>query len=123
VVQGRNVSPWLISRRTTTRARPLTNIKDATHNGLLEAAAIFDGRTNRAFGQQTVSFYGDATFKSPTTPPPDSQAAMERSKLWFIFDPAGALGVPSDGTIFAQANDGLADSYYYIRRRLPMAAL
>jgi len=84
------------------------------------SAAIFDGRTNRAFGQQTSRSMEMATFNSPTTPPPssqrngnDSNSGLSRSR--------GALGVPSDGTT-SRRRTTAATAYYYIRAA-PMPAL
>jgi hypothetical protein len=92
----------------------LTNVKDAAHNGVLELGAIYDGRTNRAFGQRAVSFYGDGDVAIPNNPAfefPSGNGTIEA----LVYLDSTALFNPTDGTIFSETADGGTPNYYFLR--------
>ena len=87
----------------------LTNTKDATHNGTLELAAAYDGRTNRAFGQRAVWFSGDGDVQIPNNPAFTFSAGSGTVEA-VIYLGSSTL---DDPTIFAEAYDGSAPAFNY----------
>ena len=91
----------------------LTNTKDGTHNGTLELNAIFDGRTNAAFGQRAVSVNGDGDVQVPNNPAFEFPSGDGTIEAVIYLDPAAFA--PSEQTIVAEALDGGTPNYFFIR--------
>jgi len=92
----------------------VTNVEDATRHGTLELSAIYDGRTNRAFGQRAVSFYGDGDVQIPNNPAFEFPSGNGTIEALVYLDPT-ALVSPTDGTIFSLTTDGGTPNYYFLR--------
>ena len=91
----------------------VTNVKDATHNGLLELNAAYDGRTNIAFGQRALYFRGNGEVQINNNPAFEFPSGNGTIEALVYLDPTATP--TADQTIFCQAFDGSAANYYYIR--------
>lgn len=89
----------------------LTNTKDPSHNGTLELNALYEGRTNRAFGQRSVAFNADGGVQIPSNPAYEFAGGNGTIEA-LVYITASTL---TDQTIFALATDGGEDLYYALR--------
>ena len=91
----------------------LTNIADATrtHDGTLELGATYDGRTNVAFGQRTLSFDANGDVMIPANP------AYEFINGFGTIETVVYLNqtLSSDPTLFSYGVDGGWNGYYALR--------
>ncbi len=104
----------------------LSNVVDVTRNGTLELGTILDGRTNRAFGQRSVTFYGDGQVNIPNNPDFEFSSGNGSIEGIVYLDPAAAND-PGEETIWSQAvwNPllNVVESYQYLRAGLGGASL
>ena len=87
----------------------LTNTKDATHNGTLELAATFDGRTNDTFGARSLSFNLDGDVQIPNNPAFEFSSGFGTIEA-VIYLSQATVTAP---IIFAEAQDG-GSAYYSV---------
>ena len=80
----------------------LSNTKDPGHNGTLEGAVTYDGRTNRAFGQRALAFQGAGDVQIYNNPAFEFSGGNGTIEALVYL----ASGATAPGTIFGLAWDG-----------------
>ncbi len=88
----------------------LTNVKDPTHNGTLELAATYDGRTNETFGARSLSFNLDGDVAIPNNPAFEFGTGNGTIEALVYLSQATV----TDPTILSEVYDGSTAPYYVV---------